>query len=147
MLSFFKTCYMRLPKLKTFTVSILMITGFLLPVVSIAQCMFHPIAMSQKIAASQFAVLGKVSSQHCYMDNKGNIYTLNKIDITAWLKNYCANTNDIYVITEGGVLGNKAQITEPAIQLQHGKEYFLMLQKDNLLNDDKNFRQSNPSKI
>jgi hypothetical protein len=138
---------MKFLKSKKISVCILVIAGFLLPVVSVAQCMFHPIAMKQKITASQFAVLGKVSSQHCYMDNKGNIYTLNKIDITAWLKNYRANTNDIYVITEGGVLGNKAQITEPAIQLQHGKEYFLMLQKDNLLNDDKNFRQSKPSKI
>ena len=138
---------MRPLKPQPITFCILLITIFLLPAMSIAQCMFQPIPLHKKIAASAFAVLGKVSSQHCYMDNNGNIYTLNKIDITAWLKNHRANVSDVYVITEGGVVGDKAQITTPALQLLQGKEYFLMLQKDNKTNDDKSFRASKPSKM
>lgn len=125
----------------------LLIAAILLPAFCIAQCMFQPISLNKKIAASQFVVLGKVSSQHCYMDDKGNIYTLNKIDITAWLKNHRVNISDVYVITDGGVLGDKAQMTTPALQLQNNREYLLMLRKDNQTNDDKNFRRSNPTKI
>ena len=138
---------MKLPQPKHIAVSILVTLCFSMPVHLFAQCMFRPVTMSEKITKAEFAVLGKVSSQHCYIDNNGNIYTLNKIDITAWLKNHRANTKDLFVITTGGVVGNKAQITEPALQLHAGEEYFLMLQKDNLVDDDKNFRLANPSKI
>lgn len=138
---------MKLPKPKQIAIGLFIIACFLLPAFSFAQCMFRPIVMSEKITKSEFAVLGKVSEQHSYMDNSGNIFTLNKIDITAWLKNHRANTKDLFVITTGGVVGNKAQITEPALQLRSGQEYFLMLQKDNKVDDDKNFRSSAPSKI
>lgn len=138
---------MKLPQSKQIAISLVIIGCFLLPAFSFAQCMFRPIGMSEKIDKSAFAVLGKVSEQHSYMDNNGNIYTLNKIDITAWLKNHRANTKDMYVITTGGVVGDKAQITEPALQLRSGQEYFLMLQNDNQADDDKKFRVSNPSKI
>ncbi|CAN5753330.1 hypothetical protein BH10BAC2_BH10BAC2_07260 [soil metagenome] len=138
---------MKLPQLKKIVIGLFIIACFLLPAFSFAQCMFRPIAMSEKITKSEFAVLGKVLEQHSYMDNNGNIFTLNKINITAWLKNHRANTKDIFVITTGGVVGNKAQITEPALQLRSGQEYFLMLQKDSQVDDDKNLRVANPSKI
>jgi len=131
----------------TFIVFVSIIACVLLPNFLLAQCMFRPLALNERIAASQFAVLGKLASKHCYADEKGNIYTLNKIYITAWLKNHRAHNGDIYVITDGGVVGNKAQVTEPAIQLQQGQEYFLMLENDNVTNDDKDFRFANPLKI
>lgn len=133
--------------LKPFSFCILLFTVFLMPAISIAQCMFQPIPLRQKITAAEIAVIGKVIAQHSYVDKNGNIYTLNKIDISAWLKNQRANVREVYVITEGGEFEGKLQITTPAVQLQPGQQYFLMLEKDNRTKDDKNFRSTNPSKI
>ncbi|MCW3109301.1 MAG: hypothetical protein JWQ09_3807 [Segetibacter sp.] len=119
---------------------------FFQPLFSFAQVISEPLPLSKRIDESHFALSGKVSTQRCYEDEKGNIYTLNKIDVTAWFKNQMEHS-DVYVITEGGIVGNKAQITEPAVQLQKGREYFLMLENDNTTHDDKKFRLANPSKI
>lgn len=119
---------------------------WLMPQFSFAQVMAQPLSLAARMEASHFAVLGRVALQHCYEGAGGNIYTLNKIEIAAWLKGYKAQY-DVYVITEGGIIGNKAQITDPAVQLEKGEQYFLMLENDNTINDDKDFRLANPFKI
>lgn len=91
-------------------------------------------------------MLGKVIAQHCYNDENGNIYTLNKIEVDAWIKNHNAES-EVYVITLGGILNGKAQITYPAVQLEKNQRYFLMLENDNPLFDDNNIRNAFPGKI
>ncbi|MCE3281702.1 MAG: hypothetical protein K0Q66_439 [Chitinophagaceae bacterium] len=90
-------------------------------------------------------VFGKVINQHCYKDGQGNINTINTISVDAWIKNG-QRANELYVITVGGVLGNQAQVSFPAIQLQKGQRYFLMLEGNNLLLDDKTLRSTDPAK-
>jgi len=117
-----------------------------LPLFSFAQCWMYPVSLDTRVTNSQSVVLGKVLDQHCYTDEKGNIYTSNKIAVSAWLK---GNNNQakIYVITLGGVLHNKAQISYPAVQLEKGREYFLMLEADDQTADDKTLRSVEPGII
>src|ERR1044071_3496280 len=87
--------------------------------IGLNQCLMYPVNFEQRVRVSQWIVLGQVIDKHCYSDQNGNIYTLNKINVTAWLKNY-RNQSTVYVITFGGVTNDKAQITYPAIQMQLG---------------------------
>jgi hypothetical protein len=129
-----------------FTRIIALMAILIFPAMVFAQCMVYPVAFSQRINEAHSAILGKVTEQHCYADDRGNIYTSNKIQVTAWIKNHSAET-EVYVITLGGVLNGKAQITNPAVQLKKGDEYFLMLENNNTVCDDKNLRAASPSKI
>jgi hypothetical protein len=111
---------------------------------AVAQCTIVPLSLEQRISKSGSVIIGLVTEQHTYRAaGTGNINTLNKIRVNAWLKNYTA-TNELYVITEGGVLGNEATIIDPSLQLGLNKEYVLMLQQDNTVNDDKSFRRQHP---
>ncbi len=123
-----------------------MLAVVLFPVFSFSQCWIYPVALDTRVSASPSILLGKVANQHSYADEKGNIYTSNQIEVTAWLK---GNTSlaKVYVITLGGVLNNKAQITYPAVQLEKGKEYFFMLEADDHTTDDKGVRSSQPNTI
>jgi hypothetical protein len=144
--SFLHTSYSMIKRFIPPAIQLLVSAAVVFPVISNAQCMSYPVALNERVARSGSLVFGKVTGQHCYEDAKGNIYTLNKIDVAAWLKNYKPET-EVYVITIGGMLGNKAQLSYPAIQLDKGQEYFLMLEDDNAVMDDKNFRAAQPGKL
>jgi hypothetical protein len=108
--------------------------------------MSYPVPLQERISNAQSILLGSVVSQHCYADERGNIYTLNKVEVDAWIKNHNAAT-EVYVITLGGVLNNKAQISFPAVQLTKGERYFLVLENDNEAVDDNTIRSLYPGKI
>lgn len=108
-----------------------------------AQCMSYPLPLEQRAAAASVIVQGKVIEQSCYQDRDGNIYTLNLIDVQAYLKGNLSQTQ-VGVITIGGIVGNRAQITYPALQLNLSDEYVLFLEKDNTDIDDKAVRSSRP---
>jgi hypothetical protein len=129
-----------------FTRLIVFTAILLIPAMVLAQCLVYPVSFSERINTASSAILGKVSEQHCYADDKGNIYTSNKVQVTAWIKNHSSET-EVYVITLGGVLNGKAQITNPAVQLLKGQEYFLMLENNNAVADDKTLRAAQPNKI
>ena len=78
-----------------------------------AQCTTVPISLNERITKAKYIVIGEIMEQHCYKDKDGNIYTLNKASVHAWAKNHQAQPF-VYVITYGGVLGNKAQIITDA---------------------------------
>src|SRR5262245_23102406 len=129
MIKFYGT---RLPQRYCWALFFLLLTSF----IASAQCVYYPISLDQKVNKSAYIVLGKVIDQHTYIDNAtGNINTLNKLEVTAWLKNHSA-IETVYVITLGGVYGNKATIVEPAVQLTARQEYILMLEADNRKMDD-----------
>ena len=112
-----------------------------------AQCMIRPLSFEQRVAASKSIIIGTITEQETYRDEKsGNINTLNKVVVNAWLKNQ-KGINELYVITEGGVLGNEATIVEPALQLVNQQEYVLLLGEDNQVNDNKLFRHRNPEAL
>lgn len=112
----------------------------------VAQCLSFPVSFNERINNATSLVIGKVVAQHCYDDENGNIFTLNKVEVDAWIKNH-RSENEVYVITLGGVLNGKAQVTNPAVQLEKGQRYFLMLENDNQSSDDDNIRNSFPGKI
>lgn len=117
------------------------------PLLTTAQCALYPISLAQKVNSSAYIVLGKVTDQHTYIDRlTGNVNTLNKLEVTAWLKNH-SSIETVYVITLGGVYGNMATHVEPAIQLSSHHEYILMLEEDNRRMDDKAFRSRNPQAL
>jgi hypothetical protein len=111
-----------------------------------AQCTY-PVSLDQKIKKSVHIVLGTVTVKESFSEAEtGNIYTLNKIKITAWLKGY-EQSNEVAVITEGGIVGNRAMVVSPSLQLQAGKEYILFLESNNSTKDNKSFRRTNPAII
>lgn len=129
-----------------FTRLIALLAMHMLPAFAFAQCLMYPVSFDERVNAAQSLLIGRVTTQYCYADNKGNIFTSSKIVVEAWIKNHSSAT-EVYVITPGGVLNGQAQITYPAARLQEGKEYFLLLENDNLIADDKALRASQPGMI
>lgn len=116
-----------------------------LPVFS--QCGIYPVSLEQRSSASAFIVQGTVQDQEPYLDPAtGNIYTLNKIRVNAWLKNHRAQ-DELYLITEGGVVGDKAMAVYPALQVQPGQEYVFFLNPDDRQADNKAIRSRLPHLI
>ena len=112
-----------------------------------AQCMYYPIPVEQRVSKARYIVLAKVTEKHTYIEPKtGNVNTLNKLSVNAWLKNY-NGAEEIYVITLGGIYGNIATRVNPSLQLNQQQEYVLMLEDNNQGSDDKNFRTIHPRAI
>lgn len=112
-----------------------------------SQCMTYPVPFEQRINKAVYIVQGKVIDQHAYIDEaSGNIYTLNRFKVAAWLKNHL-NVDEVYVITAGGVVGNKAMHAYPSLEMDRYHEYLLMLEADNRKIDDKNFRILHPQAL
>lgn len=112
-----------------------------------AQCMIYPVELEDRERDAEYIVLGKLTGQYSYWDAEHqNIFTLNLIEVTAWLKGNSSNTN-IGVITTGGTVGNWAQVSHPTLNLAPWNEYVLFLGQDNPLIDDKDLRQTNPNLI
>ncbi len=112
-----------------------------------AQCMMIPVSLKQRTNNAEIIVAGKLKEKHSYFDDtRKNIYTLNVIEVAAYLK---GNTNQqiIAVITEGGIVGDKAQITLPSVNVEDYNEYIFFLKRDNKIIDDKLYRNQYPSVI
>ncbi len=111
-----------------------------------AQCMTYSVPLTQRIENSQYIVKGKVSKQTAYKDAKGNIYTLNILDISKMLKGN-EPLPDIAIITLGGELGNEMQLSYPSLQLSTDKEYLFFAEADNFSIDNKEIRSHHPSML
>ena len=111
---------------------------------SFAQCLSYPVSLEERITASKHIVLGTLIGQEPYWDAaKGNIYTLNIIQVEAWLKGAQANSQ-IGVITLGGFLEDQGQISHPSLQLAGYNEYVLFLEEDNALLGNPDVRRLQP---
>ncbi len=112
-----------------------------------SQCMIAPVSLENRITKSTYIVEGTITEQTSYIDPvTTSVFTRNKLVVNAWLKN-SSNIKELYVITLGGVYGNKATIVNPSLQLEKNAEYILMLEENNLVNDDKLFRSANPTAL
>jgi hypothetical protein len=112
-----------------------------------AQCMYYPVSLSERVQNAEYIVLGKVTGRETYPDPvTGNIQTLNKLEITAWLKNQQA-TREVYIITQGGVYQNRATRVWPALQLEDANEYVLFLDKETFQADNKAVRSQRPNAL
>lgn len=126
---------------------VLFASFFLFSAETWSQCMTYPVPLEQRVSKSVYIVQGKVTNQHAYIDDKtGNIYTLNEFTVAAWLKNY-RPVDKVYIITLGGTVGDKSMRADPALQLDGYHEYLLMLEEDNKIIGDKNFREQHPDAL
>jgi len=111
-----------------------------------AQCSSIPVSLQQRVEKASHIILGKLSAQHCYDDADGNIYTLNIMDVQAYLKNNTGQ-KQVAIITLGGVLDDQAQIVYPHLRIAPENEYILFLEGENFVMDDKRFRTNYPDII
>jgi hypothetical protein len=92
-----------------------------------AQCMSVPISLEERVQSSEIIVLGKkVASYPFIHESRGLIFTMNIVEVNAWLKNP-QSRHFVHVITKGGVLGDKAVMAHPSLQLSQDGEYILFL--------------------
>lgn len=82
-----------------------------------SQCMTYPVSLQDRTTQSAVIVEGKVVSKTSFWNSAQNfIYTSNVIDVYKVFKG-TVTTNQIEIITEGGVVGNQMIKAEPALEL------------------------------
>ncbi len=107
------------------------------------QAQVIPISFEKRIQLAHTIVLGTLKNAYTYKDAaQNNIYTLHEIKVQTYLKNPSTNTI-IGLIDLGGVLANEAQITCPSVHLEPNKLYVLMLDANNNIIDNKEYRSNN----
>ncbi len=112
-----------------------------------SQCLMRPISLQQRSVESAYIVLGRLVSKESYWDQAHqNIYTLNIFEVQSWLKGYQPKQR-VGIISIGGFVGDKGQITHPSLELDPYNEYVLFLNADNHEIDNKVIRQSQPDLI
>lgn len=104
------------------------------------QCMMVPVSLNERVSKSELIISGTVLDKQSFLDSATmRVYTLNKIAIKAWLKNQ-QPMQELFVITEGGVLKNRSTIVYPSLQLQPQMSYVLFLQKADAKKENKQIR-------
>ena len=112
-----------------------------------SQCMMYPVSLEERVAHSDMIVMGKLKAKHCYWDReRKNIYTLNIVDITCYLKGN-KGKSEVGIITMGGLVNDKEQITYPSLRIEYYNEYIFFLEKDNRVIDNDDYRSGNPELI
>ncbi|MBY0479286.1 MAG: T9SS type A sorting domain-containing protein [Chitinophagaceae bacterium] len=110
-----------------------------------SQCMMYPVSLQERVSHAETIVLGTVVQKETFLDSVSmQVYTLNKIEITAYLKNP-QSVSAVYVITNGGVFQNRSTIVYPSLQLQQQNEYVLFLQPASSASENKQLRKTEPA--
>ncbi len=107
----------------------------------------YPISLESRVQNSSIIVKAKLKSKHSYWDQyHANIYTLNVMEISAFLKGN-KNQKELAIITEGGIIGNQAQKSYPETNIIPNTEYVLFLESENFEVDHKIYRTQFPNTI
>ena len=82
-----------------------------------AQCMMYPVPLSSRVSYASEILEGKVIAQASFWDpSQSLIYTASTIEVYKVFKG--VNTsNQIEVITEGGIVGNDKHLADPSLTL------------------------------
>jgi len=119
----------------------------LLSIHAVSQCMSYPVSLEERVRNAEHIALGYVIEKLPYLhEANGRVYTLNKMEVLAWLKNG-KSLHHIYIITQGGVLEDRATIVTPSLQLDPANEYIVFMEGDELAFDHKIIRASEPYAI
>jgi hypothetical protein len=118
----------------------------IVPLCSFSQCMMAPLSLSKRVVASSIILLGKLKESTPYLSSNNRIFTSNLVEVKAYLKGHSSH-KEIIVISEGGMLENRAEIIHPAIELDTQHEIILMLTGDNNIIDNKSFRLFYPTTL
>jgi hypothetical protein len=104
-----------------------------------------PVPFKMRVDSAYTIVLARLESQHSYLNASGaRIHTLYVFDVKSYLKGQSKHKK-IGLIADGGVVGLFAEHVCPTEFASFGKDYFLLLQQDNYVFDDKDFRSQNPN--
>lgn len=126
---------------------LLLCVTLLSPGFSHGQCMMRPITLEQRATEASHIVLGRLLSKEAYWDfQHHNIYTLNIIEVGAWLKGHQSQSK-IGVITLGGFVGDRGQVSHPSLEVEPYNEYVFFLNADNHLVDNRSIRSQMPDMI
>lgn len=113
--------------------------------IALAQCMYYPVALEQRVQQAEGIVFGKLVDSHSYWDSAyKNIYTLYRFRVDGWLKGDDRSRREVGIIAMGGVVGDQAQETYPTVRLYDYNSYVLFLEGDNHEVDDRALRQAEP---
>lgn len=98
-----------------------------------AQETLKEISLTQQIKASSSVIEGRVIAKESYWNSDfTNIYTVNTIEVFKVFKG--ENHSTVKVITPGGIIGSKAQITKPSLSLiKNDIGIFALVNADNKL--------------
>lgn len=84
-----------------------------------AQCLMHPVLLSERVPQSSLIVEGKVINQQSFWNAQYNhIFTSNLIEVYKSFKNSAPAY--IEVITQGGIVGYNKEVVEPSLELSVG---------------------------
>lgn len=102
-----------------------------------AQETLKEISLTQQIKASSSVIEGRVIAKESYWNSDfTNIYTVNTIEVFKVFKG--ENHSTVKVITPGGIIGSKAQITKPSLSLiKNDIGIFTLVNADNKLVSNK----------
>ena len=108
------------------------ISLLLLSFISYAQVhLLKEIPLSEQVNSAEVIAEGEVIAKKSYWDsNKHNIYTVHTIDLSKLYKG--ASTNQINIVTSGGIVGRKAQKNYPNLELNKADKGTFILEKFNL---------------
>ncbi|MFT5764506.1 MAG: hypothetical protein ACI8X3_001937, partial [Saprospiraceae bacterium] len=130
-------------KLKTF----ILFTLSILASTTSTFAQIYPVSLNERVEKSTTIAIVTVNEKHAYWDdNRANIYTLNVLEVVAYLKGYHTQS-EITMITEGGVVDNNAQKSYPETKLNLKKQYLVFLDEENYVVDNKNYRLAQPNSI
>ena len=102
--------------------------------------MIQPIAFDQKIDESYGVAVVELHHQVSYWDeNYHNIHTLYVFDVIAYLKGEM-RTQQLAIITNGGIVANEKQISFPDFHFHKNEEYILFFTEENFEDDYLSYR-------
>ncbi len=112
-----------------------------------SQCMMYPVSLQERVTNAGSVILGTVVERESFLDSSTmQVLTLNKVSVTAWLKNQ-QTVPFVYVITSGGVYKNRATRVTPSLQVENGNEYVFFLQTAPEKFENKQLKILQPSAI
>lgn len=86
-----------------------------------SQCMTFPVSFSDRMQNAGVIVEGKVVAKNSYWNSSQNfIYTSNIIDVYKIFKGNFTS-NQVEIITEGGIVGSQKIVVEPSLQLKENQ--------------------------
>ncbi len=108
-----------------------------------SQCMTYVVPMQEKISGSSAIIEGKVVARHSFWNATSTfIYTSNIVEVYKVFKG-SVTTNQIEIITEGGIVGNQMIKAEPSLELEIDQTGIFFLMPAANLNPTSPFTTSN----
>ena len=114
--------------MRQFLITLIFLT---LSILSFSQCVVEHWDLSKKVAKSELIIEGKViSTQGVWDANRGNIYTLNTIEVYKVFKGETGVIgHEIILATEGGIVDQEALVVSPSLELAQGEIGLFLVRK------------------